>query len=140
MTQGDSPKNIQEDAGNMGQPPRRKKGHSGSGDLEVSKGIDVSNSKYSDGVYEGEANAYAPNMKVQVTIADGLISNIEIVSHNETPGFYESAFELVPQAIINTQSTEVDTVSGATYTSVGIMNAVNDALEETTSNLDTTEQ
>ena len=58
------------------------------------------------------------------------ISNIDITNHNETPGFYEQAFEVVPAEIIQNQSTGVDTVSGATQSSIGIINAVNNALNQ----------
>jgi len=101
----------------------------GVGSLQTNESVDVSSGKYSDGTYEGEASGYGPNLKVQVTVSSGKISDIEIVSHNETPGFYERAFETVPSDIIQKQSTDVDTVSGATYSSVGIINAVTDALK-----------
>lgn len=95
--------------------------------------IDTSTTDYKDGTYSGTASGYAPNLKVDVTISSGKISNIEIVSHNESPGFYERAFETVPNEIIQSQSTDVDTVSGATYSSKGIINAVEDALQDATS-------
>ncbi len=104
--------------------------HEGEGSLQTDESVDVASGKYSDGTYEGEASAYGPNLKVQVSVSGGKISDIEIVSHNETPGFYERAFETVPSEIIQKQSTDVDTVSGATYSSVGIINAVNNALKE----------
>ena len=104
--------------------------HEGEDSLQTDESVDVASGKYNDGTYEGEASAYGPNLKVQVSLSSGKISDIEIVSHNETPGFYERAFEAVPSEIIQKQSTDVDTVSGATYSSVGIINAVNNALKE----------
>lgn len=67
----------------------------------------------------------------------GKITNIEIVSHNESPGFYEGSFETVPEEIISSQSTDVDTVSGATFSSKGIINAVEDALQDASSDSST---
>jgi uncharacterized protein with FMN-binding domain len=103
--------------------------HEGEDSLQTDESVDVASGKYSDGTYEGEASAYGPNLKVQVSVSGGKISDIEIISHNETPGFYERAFETVPSEIIQKQSTDVDTVSGATYSSKGIINAVNNALK-----------
>lgn len=100
----------------------------GEASLDSTEGVDVANGQYTDGTYEGTASGYSSGLKVQVTISNGQISDIQVVSHNETPGFCESAIETVPAEIISAQSTSVDTVSGATYTSVGIINAVNSAL------------
>ncbi|MGL5643144.1 MAG: FMN-binding protein, partial [Paraclostridium sp.] len=59
------------------------------------------------------------------------IENIKIISHNEDGiRHYGSAMERIPQAITDSQNTDVDVVSGATYTSKGIMNAVQDALSK----------
>ena len=134
----------------QGRPKKGQHAHHGSGSLEVTEGVDISSGKYNDGTYKGDANGYSQGLSVQVEISSGKISNIEIVSHNETPGFYEIAFEQVPNAIIQKQSTAVDTVSGATYSSVGIINAVNEALSSAqissnsdkaqNTNLDTTQQ
>lgn len=104
--------------------------HKGEASLDSTESVDVSNGNYADGVYTGCADGYAKNLNVQVEIAGGKISDIQVTSHNETPGFYEKAFELVPAAIIEKQSTDVDTTSGATYSSMGIINAVNDALSD----------
>ncbi|MGB4351126.1 MAG: FMN-binding protein [Tissierellaceae bacterium] len=68
-------------------------------------------------------------VKVEVTVADGKISKVEVVEHNETEGFCEPAIEQIPGAIVEKNSTEVDTVSGATVTSNAIKKAVDNALE-----------
>lgn len=102
--------------------------HQGEASLDSTEGVDVENGQYTDGTYEGTASGYSSGLKVQVTISSGKISNVQVVSHNETPGFCERAIETVPAEIVSAQSTNVDTVSGATYTSVGIINAVNSAL------------
>lgn len=106
----------------------KRGGHKGAASLESTESIDMASGSYSDGTYEGTANGYSNNLKVQVEVSGGKISDIEILSHNETPGFCEKAFKQVPASIIQKQSTDVDTVSGATYTSKGIINAVNNAL------------
>ncbi|GIM28448.1 hypothetical protein CPJCM30710_11140 [Clostridium polyendosporum] len=84
---------------------------------------------YKDGVYTGTGRGFQPNLKVSVTVKDGKITEIKILSHNETPGFYEKAFSIVPKEIVSKQATDVDTVSGATRSSNGIIAAVSDALK-----------
>ena len=63
-----------------------------------------------------------------VEVKDGKIISITIVSQDETPIISDAAYAAIPEAIIAAQSTDVDTVSGATGTSKGIIAAVNNAL------------
>lgn len=81
-----------------------------------------------DGIYVGEGEGFGGPIALQVEVKDGQIVEITIVSHSETPYLSDIAFEEVPAAIIATQSTEVDAVSGATASSLGIMAAVENAL------------
>ncbi len=84
-----------------------------------------------DGVYEGEANGFRPGLTVSVTVKGNKITSIEITNHNEVNSrYYQKAMDAVPQEIIESQSLEVDAISGATFTSTGIVNAVNDALSK----------
>lgn len=84
-----------------------------------------------DGIYTGEADGFRPGIKVSVEIKSNSIISIEVLEHNEVNSrFYQKAFDTIPQEILNNQTTEVDTTSGATFTSTGIMNAVNDALSQ----------
>ena len=69
-------------------------------------------------------------IKVKVTMAGDKIAKIEVLSHNETAGISDAAFEQIPEAIIAAQSTSVDAVSGATKTSEALIAAVNDALSQ----------
>jgi len=88
-----------------------------------------SNISYRDGTYTGIADGYGPDLTVEVTVKDNIISAIDILSHNERgSSFYMPAMNTVPAEIIDSQSISVDAVSGSTYTSYGIMNAVGDAL------------
>ena len=102
--------------------------HKGEVSLDSTEGVNVTSGQYDDGTYAGTSSGYSSGLKVEVTISNGQISDVQVVSHNETPGFCERAIETVPSEIVSLQSTNVDTVSGATYTSVGIINAVNNAL------------
>lgn len=92
--------------------------------------VEVTQGKYKDGKYIGSAIGFKPGLTVEVTISGGKISKIEIVDHNETPSYAEIPFKIVPDEIIKKQSTNVDAVSGATRTSVGIMNAVAEVLKQ----------
>lgn len=86
---------------------------------------------FKDGIYTGQADGYRPGIKVSLEIANNSINSIEIIEHNEVNSrFYQKAMDSIPQAILDNQSTQVDTTSGATFTSIGIMNAVNDALSQ----------
>lgn len=86
-------------------------------------------SSYKDGVYTGSAQGYGGITTVEVTISNGQIANIKILSHHDDSPYINNASSLI-DAIINAQSTNVDAVSGATYSSSGIINAVRDALSK----------
>lgn len=124
------PENRQAPQGAVPQRGGKEGHHRGAADLNSVQEVDIAQGQYKDGVYTGEAVGYAPGLQVEVTIASSKIAAIKITKHNETPGFYERAFQVVPQAIIESQSTKVDTISRATYSCVGIMNAVSDALAD----------
>ncbi len=83
---------------------------------------------YTDGVYEGVGTGKNGDVKVEVTVENGNITSIVLTDHAETPGIYEMAESGVTAAIISAQSTDVDSVSGATMTSEAIKQAVADAL------------
>lgn len=86
-------------------------------------------STYQDGVYEGSGKGFAGEIKVRVTVTGGKIADIEIISHSDGVSYIKKA-SAVLTSIINSQSTNVDAVSGATYSSVGIVSAVRDALSK----------
>ena len=80
--------------------------------------------------YIGEANGFGGPIKVKVTMDGDKIVKIDVLSHSDTPGISDPAYKTVPQAIIDAQSTEVDGAAGATFSSKGIMAAVQDALSK----------
>ncbi|MFO7941047.1 MAG: FMN-binding protein [Bacillota bacterium] len=81
-----------------------------------------------DGVYEGTGRGYGGNIVVEVEVQDGELVDITILDNSETPNIGGPALEEIPEAMIEQQSTEVDAVSGATATSNGVMDAVENAL------------
>ena len=87
-----------------------------------------------DGTYEGSANGFSGKIKVSVVIKNQTIRSINILSNSDDEAFFNRAKEGVTASILAKQSTDVDTVSGATYSSRGIINAVNDGYYEGTGN------
>lgn len=79
-------------------------------------------------VLTGAAPGMGGDLKVEVTVEDGKITGVAVVSHNETPGLSDPAIQQVPAAIVAANSTEVDNVSGATITSNAIKAAVTAAM------------
>lgn len=86
-------------------------------------------SAYKDGTYYGTGKGFAGNIKVKVDIAGGKISAISIVSTKDGGSYVKSASSLL-DIIVEKQSTNVDTVSGATFSSRGIIAAVRSALSQ----------
>ena len=86
-------------------------------------------SAYKDGTYYGTGKGFAGNIKVKVDIAGGKISAISIVSTKDGGSYVKSASSLL-DIIVEKQSTNVDTVSGATFSSRGIISAVRSALSQ----------
>lgn len=85
---------------------------------------------YNDGTYTGDAKGYGGNIKVQVVIAGGEITNIEVLSaKDEDEAYYNTAIRIIDN-MLNKQTPNVDTISSATYTSTGIKNAVIAALKQ----------
>lgn len=81
-----------------------------------------------DGTYEGSAYGFGDLITVALTLKDGKITDIVILSaEGEDKPYYNQSLSVLDQ-IIAVQSTEVDTVSGATLTAEGMINAAADAL------------
>lgn len=86
-------------------------------------------SAYLDGVYTATAEGFGGPITVQVTITGDTITDITIVSHDgETTSYFAKARSVVSAILETGTPTGVDAVSGATYSSTGILNAVKQAL------------
>lgn len=94
---------------------------------ETSK-VPIVQNKYKDGKFSGSAYGYDGNIYVTITIKDDKITNIEATSDESDLWYFESCVQNVTSQIIASQSTSVDATSGATYSSEGIMAAVEQAL------------
>ena len=100
---------------------------SGSGQSGEENG---SENEYKNGIYTGEADGFGGTIQVEVKIEKNKIAEIDVVSAEKEDGAYLSmAKDIIPK-IIDAQSAEVDTISGATFSSTGIKNASEQALEK----------
>ena len=84
-------------------------------------------STYLDGIYTAEAMGFEGEITVQVTVAEDKITDITLLSAEDEEEYLSRAKQVIP-AILEGQSPNVDAVSGATYSSTGILNAVKLAL------------
>lgn len=85
---------------------------------------------YKDGTYQGSGTGFGGTITVQVTISGGKIASIDILSASgETPSYFASAQGVIDR-MISGQTPNVDAVSGATYSSNGIIQAVQNALSK----------
>ncbi|MFT5873631.1 MAG: NosR/NirI family nitrous oxide reductase transcriptional regulator [Clostridium sp.] len=88
-------------------------------------------SEYIDGTYTGTGNGFRRGTtEIAVTIKNNKITNVETVSSQDTPRFYDRVESEIISDIISAHSTSVDTISGATYSCEGILTATQDALTQ----------
>ena len=85
---------------------------------------------YTAGTYTASADGRNGPVTVAVTFSNTAITKIEIVSHAETAGISDAAFDTIPAAIVEYQSLGVDAISGATLSSDAILNAVADCVKQ----------
>lgn len=97
--------------------------NAGSGDASAA-------GSYADGTYTGTAQGFGGDVTVEVLIEGGKITDLTIVSAEHEDGAYLTMAEDIIPAILDAQSAEVDTISGATFSSTGIKDATAQALEE----------
>ncbi len=90
--------------------------------------INPSEGKYKDGVYEGKGAGNGGDIVLQVTVENGDIAGIDVIEHKETEVLSDAAFDKVITAVLDNKSTNVDVVTGASFTSRGIIAALKDAL------------
>ena len=92
--------------------------------------VNGSENEYKNGTYTSEADGFGGTIQVEVKIEKNKIAEIDVVSAEKEDGAYLSmAKDIIPK-IIDAQSAEVDTISGATFSSTGIKNASEQALEK----------
>ena len=115
----------EKDTSETGQAQSGQTGAAAGSSTSVAQVEDVA--AYKDGTYYGSGTGFGGPLKVMVEISGGKIASIQIVENSDGSDYISKAASLI-DSIIAKQSTNVDTVSGATYSSVGIIQAVRDAL------------
>lgn len=89
-----------------------------------------SGSAYKDGTYTATTSGNNGDVTVEVTIEGGKITAVTTPEHSETAGLGDVAMEQVSASIVEANSADVDTVSGATVSSNAVINGVKTCLEE----------
>lgn len=85
--------------------------------------------KYKNGTYKGSGEGNEGPVKVQVTVVNGNLDQIIVLSHEDTENLAQNAFKHLSKVMIEQQSTDVDVVAGATASSQGFIHAVKNALK-----------
>lgn len=91
---------------------------------------EVSEGGYKDGTYQGSGTGFGGTITVQVTVSGGKITAVDILSASGETGSYFASAQGVVSKVLSSQSPNVDAVSGATYSSNGIIQAVQNALSQ----------
>ncbi|SFC53484.1 FMN-binding protein [Butyrivibrio sp. YAB3001] len=101
-------------------------------DVEDAAGEVLLEEKKADGVYYGEGMGNNGKIGVEVTLSDGQIKKIEIVKFPDDEDYFDINTDgaKMIQSMIEAQKSDVDTISGATYSSMGVIDAVEDALSD----------
>ena len=86
-------------------------------------------SKYKDGTYTGSGKGYNGDITVSVTIAGDKITAVNVVSGSDDEPYFSTAKALT-STIVSNQSADVATVSGATFSSNGIIAAAKNAINQ----------
>lgn len=102
----------------------------GLADEEEQEESEPSGSLYADGTYQGEADGFGGTISLEVVVGDGVITAVNILSADGEDDVYFSVAQDIIPTILEAQSAQVDTISGATFSSTGIRDAVKQALEK----------
>ncbi len=82
------------------------------------------------GTFEGTAMGKNDQIKVSVELKEDRIVSVKVGENYETPSISRRVFKVVPELIVDNQTVNVDSISGATFTSFGVLGAVRDALKK----------
>lgn len=84
-----------------------------------------------DGTYTGEGTGHNGTIEVSVTVANGYISAVDVLDHQETEAIFADAWADISTAVVGRDSVDdVDTVTGATVSAEGILEAIQDAISK----------
>ena len=102
--------------------------------LEKLMALDIKNinlSSVPDGKYSGSYSSFPVSAKVEVTVRNHEIVDIELIEHNHGRG---EAAEVIPEKVVEAQSLKVDIISSATYSSKVILKSIENALSNVNDN------
>lgn len=91
---------------------------------------------YTPGTYTGKGAGINGDIEVEVIVTENEITDVKVLSHNETPGVGDLALSDIPAGIVEHQSLGIDAIAGATVSSEGILEAVANALEQAGANIE----
>ncbi len=82
-----------------------------------------------NGKFEGSGEGFGGTIKIELVVEDGKITDLNVLEHTETEGVSDGAFSGITEQLLEKQNADkLDTVSGATKTSEGLIKAINEAL------------
>ncbi|WP_071393546.1 flavocytochrome c [Bacillus tuaregi] len=93
-------------------------------------------SSWKAGTYTASAKGMNGDVKVEVVLDESSIKSVKVLEHQESEGISDPAIEKIPQQIVDAQGLGIDTVSGASFTSKAILEAVTIALKEAGADVD----
>ncbi|WP_417076153.1 FAD-dependent oxidoreductase [Holdemania filiformis] len=99
-------------------------------DTPQENNAETAKGNFTDGTFTGEGQGNNGPIKVEVTVKDGSITEIQVLEQAETPNIYAGAEEQFIPELIKTQNLEIDAVAGATNSSNGLREAVKNALKQ----------
>lgn len=85
---------------------------------------------YKAGTFEGVGQGHHGEIRVLVVTDEYAIKDIQIIEAYEMPEISEIVFNKIPKMVIEANSSDIDVVTGASYTSHGLMDAINDGLDK----------
>lgn len=85
---------------------------------------------YTPGVYEGRGEGYFGPVILEVTVSSGAIIQIDVLQYSDTQGIGTAAFDELTASVLDANAADVDIVAGASYSSRGFLDALEDALRK----------
>ncbi|MDF2949059.1 MAG: flavocytochrome c [Sedimentibacter sp.] len=92
--------------------------------------VEEAKSLYKAGTYEATVKGHNGNIKVAVTVSENKIEKVAVLENRETSGIGSKPLEVIPAVVVEGQTLEVDTLTGATISSMAVLSAVEDCLNQ----------
>lgn len=102
--------------------------------IEEAKANEAMDIGYSDGIFTGIGMGFQDEIEISLTVNKGKIENIKVTKENDDKTYFESAASIIDDILAFQTTDGVDVVSGATFSSRGIIDAVDEALAKSRCN------